>query len=86
MKLKFKTGLLASLFTPVFACACSQSISVTERSIKLVLNVIYSEDVETYIVKTMIQNNYITLPEYLSIFSEDIDVNLYSYSNGVYVY
>ena len=56
MNLKFKTGLIASLgvaaFTPLLACACSQSTTktVTERTLKFVYIDGYYEDVETYMV------------------------------------
>ena len=73
MNLKFKTGLIASLgaaaFTPLLACACSQSNTktVTERTLKLVYIDGYYEDVETYMVNNDKTICYITLPELLRI-------------------
>ena len=73
MNLKFKTGLIASLgavaFTPLLACACSQSNAktITKRTLKLVYTVGYSEDVETYMVNNDKTICYITLPELLRI-------------------
>ena len=93
MNLKFKTGLIASLgavaFTPLLACACSQSNTktVTKRTLKLVYTVGYSEDVETYMVNNDKTICYITLPELLRInFYESAETKITSYSNGVYVY
>ena len=93
MNLKFKTGLIASLgavaFTPLLACACSQSNAktITKRTLKLVYTVGYSEDVETYMVNNDKTICYITLPELLRInFYESAETKITSYSNGVYVY
>ena len=92
MNLKFKTGLIASLgaaaFTPLLACACSQSNTktVTERTLKLVYIDGYYEDVETYMVNNDKTICYITLPELLRIYYESAETKITSYSNGVYVY
>ena len=92
MNLKFKTGLIASLgaaaFTPLLACACSQSNTktVTERTLKLVYIDGYYEDVETYMVNNDKTICYITLPELLRIYYESTETKITSYSNGVYVY
>ena len=92
MNLKFKIGLLTSLgaigFTPLLTCACgkSETITVAKRVLKLIINPIYSIDVETYVVNNDNTICYITLPELLSIYYENEQAQITSYNSGVYVY